>query len=153
MQSARGFDTKIMVVYTTVAYAFINNEKSLAIGGGLNSDLAALSAIARGPGPSDGRPGDADNKAWRRTGKVMKVMPDEIRSTVRLYLDGKIRQWYSRADGKGVVFFLGCKDVAEATSVMEALPLARERLVNVEFTSLAPLTPLRLLLDGQPGRP
>jgi hypothetical protein len=67
--------------------------------------------------------------------KVMKVMPDEIRATVRLYLDGKIRQWYSRADGKGVVFVLDCKDVAEATSVMEALPLAKERLVNLEFTA------------------
>jgi len=85
--------------------------------------------------------------------KVMRVMPDEIRATVRLYLDGKIRQWYSRADGKGVVFFLDCKDVAEATSVMEALPLAKEQLVNLEFTALTPLTPLRLLLDGQPGRP
>src|SRR5579863_7268112 len=83
--------------------------------------------------------------------KVMKVMPDEIRATVRLYLDGKIRQWYSRLDGKGVVFVLDCKDVAEATSVMEALPLAKERLVNLEFTALSPLTPLRLLLDGQPG--
>ena len=85
--------------------------------------------------------------------KVMKVMPDEIRATVRLYLDGKIRQWYSRADGKGVVFVLDCKDVAAATSVMEALPLAKERLVNLEFIALSPLTPLRLLLDGQPGRP
>ena len=85
--------------------------------------------------------------------KVMKIMPDEIRATVRLCLDGKIRQWYSRAHGKGVVFVLDCKDVAEATSVMEALPLAKERLVNLEFTALTPLAPLRLLLDGQPGRP
>ena len=54
---------------------------------------------------------------------------------------------------RGVVFVLDCKDVAEATSVMEALPLAKERLVNLEFTALTPLTPLRLLLDGQPGRP
>jgi hypothetical protein len=85
--------------------------------------------------------------------RVMKVMPDEIRATVRLYLDGKIRQWYSRADGKGVVFILDCKDVDEARSVMEALPLAKEQLVNLEFTALTPLTPLRLLLDGQPRRP
>jgi hypothetical protein len=85
--------------------------------------------------------------------RVMKVMPDEIRATVRLYLDGKIRQWYSRADGKGVVFILDCKDVAEARSVMEALPLAKAQLVNLEFTALTPLTPLRLLLDGQPRRP
>jgi hypothetical protein len=85
--------------------------------------------------------------------RVMKVMPDEIRATVRLYLDGKIRQWYSRADGKGVVFVLDCKDVDEARSVMEALPLARGQFVNLEFTALIPLTPLRLLLDGRPQRP
>src|SRR5258708_36505947 len=58
--------------------------------------------------------------------RVMKVMPDEIRATLRLYVDGKIRQWYSRADGKGVIFILDCKDMAEARSVMEALPLAKE---------------------------
>ena len=92
-------------------------------------------------------------KAGDERERVMKVMPDEIRATVRLYLDGKIRQWYSRADGKGVVFILDCKDVAEARSVMEALPLAKAQLVNLEFTALTPLTPLRLLLDGQPGRP
>ena len=85
--------------------------------------------------------------------QVMKVMPDEIRATVRLYLDGKIRQWYSRADGKGVVFILDCKDVVEARSVMAELPLSSEQLVTLEFMALAPLAPLRLLLDGQPERP
>ena len=34
--------------------------------------------------------------------QVMAVMPSEVRATVKLYLDGKIRQWYSRGDGKGV---------------------------------------------------
>jgi len=29
--------------------------------------------------------------------QVMKVMPEEIRATVKLYLDGKIQQWYSRS--------------------------------------------------------
>jgi hypothetical protein len=28
--------------------------------------------------------------------QVMAVIPAEIRATVALYLDGKIRQWYSR---------------------------------------------------------
>jgi len=36
--------------------------------------------------------------------QVMAVIPAEIRATVKLYLDGKIRQWYSRGDGRGVVF-------------------------------------------------
>ena len=34
--------------------------------------------------------------------QIMAVIPEEIRATVKLYLDGKIRQWYSRGDGKGV---------------------------------------------------
>jgi hypothetical protein len=33
--------------------------------------------------------------------QVMAVIPAEIRATVGLYLDGRIREWYSRGDGKG----------------------------------------------------
>ena len=39
--------------------------------------------------------------------QIMAIMPSEIRETVKLYLDGKIRQWYSRGDGKGVIFLIG----------------------------------------------
>jgi hypothetical protein len=53
-------------------------------------------------------------------------MPDEIRAAVRLYFDGKIRQWYSRGDGKGVVFLLDVKTEDEARATMETLPLAKE---------------------------
>src|SRR5215469_16764946 len=35
--------------------------------------------------------------------QIMNIMPAEIRATVKLYLDGKIRQWYSRGDGRGVI--------------------------------------------------
>ena len=120
---------------------------------GLVLDLSALSAVACGLAPATDVLVMLTVKPGVERERVTKVMPDEIRATVRLYLDGKIRQWYSRADGKGVVFILDCKDVAEAKSVMEALPLGKEQLVNLEFTALTPLTPLRLLLDGQAGRP
>jgi hypothetical protein len=46
--------------------------------------------------------------------QVMAVMPAEIRQTVQLYLNGQIREWYSRADGRGVVLLLDTRDVAEA---------------------------------------
>ena len=46
---------------------------------------------------------------------------------MRLYLNGPIRQWYSRGDSKGVVFMLDCKDVAEAHAVMDGLPLSAEK--------------------------
>src|SRR6204780_193264 len=51
--------------------------------------------------------------------QVMAVMPAEIRQTMQLYLNGKIREWYSRGDGRGVVFLLDAKDIAEAEAVME----------------------------------
>ena len=83
--------------------------------------------------------------------QLMKVMPDEIRATVRLYLDGKIQQWYSLSDGKGVVFLMNCASVAEAKALMDGLPLSKANMANLEFTALSPLTPLRLLL-GDPSK-
>jgi hypothetical protein len=38
---------------------------------------------------------------------------------VKLYFDGKIRQWYSRGDGKGVVFLVDAKTEDEARAIME----------------------------------
>src|SRR5580692_750801 len=51
--------------------------------------------------------------------QIMKIMPAEIRATVPLYLDGKIQQWFTRGDGRGVIFILNCKDVAEARVLIE----------------------------------
>lgn len=82
--------------------------------------------------------------------QVMKIMPAEIRATVRLYLDGAIRQWYSRGDGKGVVLMLDCKDAAEAHAVMDGLPLSAENLMDHEFIPIGPLMPLGALLGGAP---
>lgn len=93
--------------------------------------------------------------------QVMAAIPAEIRATVQLYLEGKIREWHSREDGRGAVFLLNVKDVAEASSIMEALPLAQENLMDHEYIPVGPLMPLRLLLgasqpsnnsaDGEPS--
>src|SRR5881275_1373297 len=77
--------------------------------------------------------------------QVMAVMPAEIRQTVQLYLKGKIREWYSRGDGRGVVLLLESRDVAEAHAIMEALPLARQNLMDHEYIAVGPLLPLGLL--------
>src|SRR5436309_9942805 len=81
--------------------------------------------------------------------RVMAIMPAEIRATVQLYLDGKIRDWYSREDGKGGVFLLSTRDVEEARSIMEALPLAKENMVDHEYIPVGPLMRLRLLIASQ----
>jgi hypothetical protein len=84
--------------------------------------------------------------------QIMAVMPTEVRQTVQLYVGGKIREWFSRADGRGAVFLLDTKDVAEAHAIMEALPLAKQNLVDHEYIAIGPLLPLRLLL-ADPERP
>jgi hypothetical protein len=77
--------------------------------------------------------------------QVMTAMPAEIQQTVQLYLNGKIREWYSRSDGRGVVLLLDTKDVAEAHVIMDALPLGKQNLVDHEFIAVGPLMPLRML--------
>jgi len=78
--------------------------------------------------------------------QVMAVIPSEIRATVQLYLDGKIRQWYSRGDGKGIIFLVDAKTEDEARAIMETLPLAKEQLMDHEYIPVGPLMPLRALV-------
>jgi hypothetical protein len=78
--------------------------------------------------------------------QVMKIMPAEIRATVLLYLDGKIQQWFTRGDGRGVIFILNCQDVAEARALIESLPLSKENLMDEQFIPVGPLLPLGILL-------
>ena len=82
--------------------------------------------------------------------QIMKIMPAEIRATVPLYLDGKIQQWFTRGDGKGVIFILNCQDVAEARALIESLPLSKESLVDEQFIPVGPLLPLGILLRDSP---
>ena len=84
--------------------------------------------------------------------RVMAIMPAEIRATVQLYLNGRIREWYSREDGKGGVFLLNTGDVAEAKSIMESLPLAKENMLDHEYIPVGPLMQLRLLVENQPAK-
>ena len=78
--------------------------------------------------------------------QVMAVIPAEVRATVNLYLDGKIREWYSRGDGKGVIFLVDVKTEEEARAIIETLPLAKEHLMDPTFIPVGPLMPLRALL-------
>jgi hypothetical protein len=80
--------------------------------------------------------------------QIMAVIPEEIRATVKLYLDGKIRQWYSRGDGKGAVFVVDAKTEEEARAIMETLPLAKEHLMDHQYIPVGPLMPLRALMGG-----
>jgi hypothetical protein len=85
--------------------------------------------------------------------QIMAVIPAEIRATVKLYLDGKIRQWYSRGDGKGVIFFVDAKTEDEARAIMETLPLAKDQLMDHQYIPVGPLMPLRALIGPGAQQP
>jgi hypothetical protein len=59
---------------------------------------------------------------------VRAILPTEVGDTVKLYLDGKIDQWFSLADRNGVVFLLNETDPKAATAMLEDLPLGKAHL-------------------------
>ena len=77
--------------------------------------------------------------------EVFAILPEEVRKTANLYLDGKIDQWYSQQNGKGVVFILNVTDPTAAHEMLEELPLGQAHLMSFELIPLAPLAPLRRL--------
>lgn len=74
------------------------------------------------------------------------ILSREVPETVRLYLKGKIDQWYVRKDNKGVVFLMNVSSAEEAQELLEKLPLGQAKLMKFELVELGPLNPLRLLL-------
>ena len=73
------------------------------------------------------------------------ILPREVRETVKLYLEGKIDQWYSLQGRAGVAFILNVTDTASAHEMLEQLPLGQAHLMTFELIPLAPLNPLRQL--------
>ena len=74
--------------------------------------------------------------------KVFAILPNEVRDTVDLYLNGKIDQWYSQQERRGVVFILNVTDPAAARDMLEKLPLGQAHLMSFELIPLGPLNPL-----------
>jgi hypothetical protein len=81
------------------------------------------------------------------------ILPTEVRETVKLYLDGKIDQWYSLQGRNGVVFILNVTDPVAAHEMLEKLPLGQAHLMSFELTPLGPLNPLRQLQGMTMGSP
>ncbi len=84
--------------------------------------------------------------------QIVTIMPAEIRATVKLYLDGKIRQWYSRGDGKGVILLIDAETADDARAVVDTMPLSKENLMDHEYIPVGPLAPLAALIGDRPAR-
>ena len=82
---------------------------------------------------------------------LMKLGQEEVRGAAQLYLEGKIDQWYSRSDGKGVVLLLRCKTADEAKALLADLPLVKMGYLDVEYVPVGPFSGLRILTRPQPA--
>jgi hypothetical protein len=127
---------KFMLPFLVAMLAFIAQSKSAVPPGIPGAPIPKTTAVLVIETPKQGVTAQ----------QIMAVMPAEIRATVQLYLDGKIRQWYSRADGRGVVFLVEAKTEEDARALMETLPLAKQQYMNHEYIPVGPLMPLRALM-------
>ena len=75
-----------------------------------------------------------------------QIMSKEVPDTLKLYLDGKIDQFWFREDQPGVVFLLNAASVEGARSILEALPLVANGYLTYEYIPVGPLKPLSLLI-------
>jgi hypothetical protein len=78
-----------------------------------------------------------------------QIMPNEVPATLKLYLDGKIEQFWFRQDKPGVIFLMNVGSVEEAQAAVEALPLTAGRFANYELMHVGPLAPLGLLIQSK----
>lgn len=78
-----------------------------------------------------------------------EIMPKEVPDTLKLYLDGRIEQFWFRDDRPGVVFLMNAESVAQAETTVNALPLAAGGFLSFEFIPVGPLKPLGLLIQAQ----
>jgi hypothetical protein len=78
-----------------------------------------------------------------------EIMPKEVPGTVKLYLDGKIEQFWFRDDKPGVIFLMNADSVDQAKATINALPLAAGGILTYEMIPVGPLKPLGLLIQGK----
>ena len=82
-----------------------------------------------------------------RTLEIVKLLAsDELPDTVKMYLSGKIDQWYSLTDRDGVVFVINASSVSEARALLVNLPFVQKNIMTFELIPIGPLSPLALSL-------
>jgi hypothetical protein len=77
-----------------------------------------------------------------------EVMPKEVPHTLKLYLEGKIEQFWFRPD-TGPVFLMSGESVDEVKATVAAMPLVEGGLASYQFWPVTPLAPLGLLIQGK----
>lgn len=76
-------------------------------------------------------------------------MPTEVPATLKLYLDGKMEQFWLRDNNAGVIFLMTVDSVKEADTLLKAMPLGGANLLTFDLMPVGPLTPLGMLIKKQ----
>jgi hypothetical protein len=76
-------------------------------------------------------------------------MPAEVPATLKLYLDGKMEQFWLRDNNAGVIFLMTVDSVKEADALLKAMPLGGANLLSFELMPVGPLAPLGMLITHQ----
>ena len=73
-------------------------------------------------------------------------LPKEVPATLKLYVEGKMEQFWLRENEAGVIFLMTVDSVAEADTLLKALPLGQANLLTFDLMPIGPLTPLGMLI-------
>lgn len=76
-----------------------------------------------------------------------QYMPSEVPDTLKLYLSGKIEQFWLRENMGGTIFVMEVDSIDEAKSLLDALPLTAADLLTFDLMAVGPLSPLGMLIQ------
>jgi hypothetical protein len=133
LASVWGFVAVLATISPTASFAQSANPAAPPPSSGL--DVPTTKLLAIGTFTAKGTPDQ-----WK------PLLPSEVRDTVRLYLAGKIDQWYLKQDQSGVVFMMNVTDPKEALELLGKFPFGQAGLMEFQIIPLGPIGPLRVLL-------
>jgi hypothetical protein len=90
----------------------------------------------------------ASAKSTLTSDKLQQHMPDEVPATLKLYLDGKVEQFWFR-EKAGPIFLMNVDSVEQAKATLDALPLVADGLMTYELMPVSPLIPLGHLIKNK----
>jgi hypothetical protein len=71
----------------------------------------------------------------------------EQQATLKLYLNGKVEQFWLREDGKGVIFLMAASTRAEVAELVQKLPYSQAGAIRFDLIPVGPMMPFIWLLD------
>jgi hypothetical protein len=80
--------------------------------------------------------------------KTKQHMPNEVPATLKLYLEGKVEQFWFR-EKAGPIFLFNVDSVEQAKAALDTLPLVADGLMTYELMPVGPLMPLGMLIAGK----